>query len=77
MLGLHRYHPYCIVRPFIGFEGLQPQADWLILVRARHVMTLAVNRDTTIVDHFDWFRCAVVIFCNYLLDDCKKSNTNF
>jgi hypothetical protein len=23
------------------------------------IMTLAVNRDTTIVDHFDWFCCAV------------------
>jgi hypothetical protein len=22
MLGLYRYHPYCIARPFIGFEGL-------------------------------------------------------
>jgi hypothetical protein len=33
------YHPCCIVRPFIGFEGLlfcmHPQADWLILVRAQ------------------------------------------
>jgi hypothetical protein len=26
-----------------------------------HVMTLAVSRDTTIVDHFDLFRCAVFL----------------